>query len=130
MSDYDKVTFLLIGEIPEFAPETDSIDLPYIVAGDFARFLLDAFRENNLVLVKRGLTFIENLHASDDEKVRELATVGYLEDIQNVWGNNGVDPELIFPMLGKESKKWWMELNKFWDGQINYIGETYAIDQV
>ena len=130
MTCYDKVTFSLVAEIPEFVPDADSIGLQYLVAGDFARFLLDAFRENDLALVQRGLVFIENLYFSDDAKVKELATVGYLEDIQNIWGNKDVDTELIFSMLGKESKKWWVELNRFWDGQIKYLGETYAIDQV
>jgi hypothetical protein len=48
-----------------------------------------------------------------------------LEGIQNVWGNNSVNPEIMFKYLGDTSRKWWAELNKFWNGEIKFIGETY-----
>ncbi len=28
------------------------------------------------------------------------------------------------PNLRIESKKWWKQLNKFWNNEIKYIGET------
>jgi len=36
-------------------------------------------------------------------------------------------PSFIPPEdFGDETKKWWIELNKFWNGEIKYVGETYA----
>jgi hypothetical protein len=55
-----------------------------------------------------------------------LATVGYLEGIQNVWGNNSIDPEIMFNYLGEKSRNWWIELNRFWSGEIKLIGDTYT----
>jgi hypothetical protein len=66
---------------------------------------------------------IERLHVEGDPYVREAATIGLLEGIQNVWGNNGVDPELFFPFLLPESVRWWKSLNKFWNGESKHVGE-------
>lgn len=99
--------------------------LPYIVAGDFAGYLLKMYQNSNMTELIRGLDLIEKLHHSTYPKVQELATIGYLEGIQNVWGNNEVNPKAIFDYLGSESKKWWVELSKFWRKEIKYIGQTY-----
>jgi hypothetical protein len=66
---------------------------------------------------------IERLHVEGDSYVREAATIGLLESIQNQWGNNGVDPENFFPFLLPESARWWKSLNKFWTGESKYVGE-------
>ncbi len=122
---YEEATKALLMAMPDFRPEADNLDLPYIIAGDFAEFLHEMYKQGNLDTVKRGLLFIEGLHNSNDEKTRELATVGYLEGIQNIWGDNGLAPGEIYSLLGTESQKWWHELDKFWSGQIAYIGESY-----
>ena len=66
---------------------------------------------------------IEHLHTNGDAEVRTAATIGLLEDIQNVWGNNDVDPEQFIIYLLPESRKWWDELNAFWHGERRYVGE-------
>ncbi len=107
-------------------PQVEITDeLPYIVAMDFSVYLLNLYQNNETSELADGLNFIEHLHHSQHHKVKELATIGYLEAIQNIWGNHGVDPEAIFEYLGVESKKWWIELRKFWRGEIKYVGETY-----
>jgi hypothetical protein len=55
--------------------------------------------------------------------VREAATIGLLEGIQNVWSNNDVDPELFVVHLLPESAKWWLNLNDFWSGKARFIGD-------
>ena len=122
---YEDVKEAISSEFPQFEIDDLNGDLPYIVAGDFARFLLDSFNDGDIKTLSEGLDFIEKLHHSESDKTRELATVGYLEGIQNVWGNNDVNPELIFDYLGTESKKWWLELNKFWNGEIKYLGASF-----
>ena len=122
---YEDVKEAISNRFPQFEIDDLNGDLPYIVAGDFARFLLDSFSKGDMETLSEGLDFIEKLHHSEFDKTRELATVGYLEGIQNVWGNNDVNPELIFDYLGAESKKWWFELNKFWNGEIKYLGAFF-----
>ena len=121
---YDEVSTHLTKEIPEFQPDRFDPDLPYVTAGAFAHFLLKVHQQDNMDALTKGLAFIERLYASDDPKVRELATIGYLEAIQNVWAGRGADPESILPLLGDESKKWWTELNNFWSGRIKFVGQS------
>ena len=112
---YDDVNETLLGEFPDFKVDDDDFELPYIVAGLFTKFILEAFNNNDKSTYLRGLEFIEILYLSESQKVRELATVGYLESIQNTWPPELLDTNVPFNDLGTESKKWWCELNLFWD---------------
>lgn len=114
---YENVAIELLKEFPDFCPDPDSMELQYAISGYFAGFLLEHYKQGDMATVKRGLLFIEAIHNSKESMTRELATIGYLEDIQNLWANRGVDPELIFDLLGDESKKGWVALNKFWNKQ-------------
>lgn len=107
---------------PTFVPDEDNIDLPYIVLGDFARFLLEAFQQRNESLLKKAFVLIERLHLEGNEYVKEATTIGLLEGIQNTWPRSGVDPEKIIPYLLPESRLWWDSLNRFWNKEIPYVG--------
>jgi hypothetical protein len=115
---YEEIDACLIKAFPDY--EIDEFDegLPYCVAGGFALYLLEAFKNSKTSTLFAAGEFIELLHTNAEHKVRELATVGYLEGIQNVWGNNSVDPEEMVPYLGPLSKKWWDKLNRFWSGDV------------
>lgn len=122
---YEEVDDALINMFPEFVIDEIDEGLPYCVAGSFALYLLDAYKSNKVNTLVLAGEFIEKLYSYKDEQIDNLATVGYLEGIQNVWGNNLVDPEILFNYLGDISKKWWVELIKFWNGEIKFLGETY-----
>jgi len=66
---------------------------------------------------------IERLHVEGDGYVREAATIGLLEGIQNAWSNNTVDPESFVPHLLPESLRRWRSLNDFWSGESTSVGE-------
>lgn len=119
---YEDVNEALLVEFPEFIIEDEYyLELPYIVAGYFCDFMRDAYNNGKLDVYKKGLSFIERLHLSDSHKVRELATIGYLEDFLD-W----TDKDVLIADMGEESKKWWFELNLFWSGKIKYIGESFG----
>ncbi len=128
----DQVSELLYKYTPEFKTVLeDELDdeerkMNYLVAGTFARFLLDGYKSGNVKQLESAAKFIEELHLKGSETVKNLATVGYLEGIQNVWGNNGVDPSIFYGYLLAESQKWWLQLNKFWNGEIKEVGETIS----
>ena len=65
---------------------------------------------------------LERLHLEGEGFVKELATIGILESIQNVWGHTETDPEEFCRFMLPESKKWWNELNDFWAGKIPHVG--------
>ncbi len=98
-------------------------EITYPVLGDFARHLLELYRQNHTAEFPKIAAVIERLHTEGDEYVKEAATIGVLEGIQNVWGNQNVDPELFTRYLLPESRKWWDELNAFWRGERRYVGE-------
>jgi len=58
---------------------------------------------------------IERLHVEGDNYVREAATVGVLEALQNLnLHKNGTDPERFRPYLAHVSARWWDKLYRFW----------------
>jgi hypothetical protein len=99
--------------------------LLYVITGRFASYLLHLYQNNELKDFSSIAEFIESLYLHGTEKVQELATLGFLEGIQNVWSNNKINPEVFYQYLLPESKKWWRQLNKFWNGEIKIVGETY-----
>ena len=114
--------------------ECDDKDLIYIVLGDFARHLLEMQKTGQFEVLKSAAEAIEQLELNGDHFVREAATIGLLEGIQNVWGNNDVNPDLFKQFLLPESLKWWNELNAFWNGERRFVGEgftkTLSVDEI
>jgi hypothetical protein len=97
--------------------------LYYVALGDFARHLLELYQQHQTETFPEVARAIEQLHIEGDHYVREAATIGLLEGIQNVWGNNDVDPEHFFRYLLPTSAKWWQSLNDFWNGKSKSVGE-------
>jgi hypothetical protein len=98
-------------------------ELLYVALGSFAHHLLELYQQHqtqNFFAVGR---VIERLHIEGDHHVREAATIGLLEGIQNVWGNKNVKPDLFLPYLLPESIRWWQSLNNFWSGKSKFVGE-------
>ena len=117
------VNWALIKEFPEFHEQfpqyyidDDDFELPYIVASGFVRFLIDSYNNGNKEIYVKGLHFIEKLHLSEYYSVQNLATVGFLESFPSDWDSSD---------FGKESKKWFEEVNRFWTGKVKYIGESF-----
>ncbi len=61
-----------------------------------------------------------------DDYVREAATIGLLEGIQNIASHteNEVDAKDFLQYLKPETAKWWHQLNDFWEGKIPYVGAS------
>ncbi len=100
--------------------------LPYIALGAFARHLIGLYRENKTSEFEKVFQVVEKLHIEGEHYVREAATIGLLEGIQNIAGNTNLDPEIFYNYLEPVSSKWWNELNKFWNGDIKYVGQTFT----
>ncbi len=91
--------------------------LPYIFLGEFARHMVELFKSGRTEEFADIFSVVEKLHLNGDGYVEEAAKIGLLEDIQNIAGNRGVDPEEFVQFLGPESNKMWKELNRFWGGE-------------
>lgn len=112
----------LISAFPEFVPDADRVDLPYVVLGEFARFVIDIFESGYETEWIKANQLIELLHTDGDPYVREAATIGLLEGIQNSWQDRGAIPHAFEASLLPESRRWWDSLNGFWSGSIPHFG--------
>lgn len=97
----------------------------YVIVFRIAQYTFELFVNNDFVKLQLILEYIESLFSKGDDYTQELATVGFLEDIQTVWDNSKRDRSEIYNLLLPESKKWWNQVDKFWHGEIRFIGETY-----
>ena len=97
-------------------------DALYVAAGSLASHLLSLNRTGNVESFPAVANAIERLHAEGSPWVKEFATIGILEGIQNVWSNCGAEPEHFCQYLGSESRRWWQSLNDFWAGRAPYVG--------
>ncbi len=96
-------------------------DLLYVDLGKFAHHLVELHRVGRRDEFPAVFEVIERLHLEGDAYVKESATIGMLEDIQNVVRNCDVNPEEFSVYLKPESMKWWRRLNDFWDSKIAYV---------
>jgi len=99
-------------------------DLLYVHAGALARHLLALHRGEQRDEFPAVGAFVERLHAEGSCDVREFATIGILESIQNVWANNNTDPDAFLPFLGPLGAQAWRDLNCFWNGEIPHVPDT------
>jgi hypothetical protein len=95
---------------PVFEPGLSYLDL-----ADFADHLVELLRSGSTDEFEAVFEAIERMHLEGDEFVREAATIGALEGLQNIAGN--IDSERFVPYLKTTSKKQWEKLNNFWDGE-------------
>jgi hypothetical protein len=119
--EYKKVGAYLLKTFPNLIVDEISKGLPYCVSGKFAHYLLEAYENDSTDTLILAGKFIEELYFYKDKELDNLATVGYLEAIQNVWGNNSVNPEEMVKYLGDTSQKWWVKLNAYWNGDITAL---------
>jgi hypothetical protein len=98
--------------------EDSKEELPYYLAlGDLAHHLveqLDAGATQNFEAV---FDVVERWHCEGDPYVKEAATIGLLESIQNISLNSGIDPRRFEFWLKPESKRYWDKLNRVWNGE-------------
>ena len=125
----EQVSELLVQACPSFRAARDETvklygeETPYGVAGPLAHHLLSLFRVADTREFAAVGAIIERFHVEGDHYVAEFATIGILEGIQNVWASNGVNPDEFAPFLGPVSRTWWSSLNRFWRGELRYVGE-------
>jgi hypothetical protein len=99
--------------------------LLYLLASAFVLHLTGLYAVGRRDEFPAVFDVVEDLHVKGDEYVRELATVGILEDLQN---SNlhpaGSTPGDFIPYLRPVSLWWWKEVELFWEGKVNPIGSS------
>jgi hypothetical protein len=127
MIQQDDVLDILVGACPSFevARAEHLIEygnqVLYVAAGAFANHLLSLQKAGDTACFDDVGATIERLHTDGTPEVKELATIGILEGIQNVWSNSGINSDLFLTHLGQESRSGWQGLDNFWSGKAPYV---------
>jgi hypothetical protein len=124
MISEDQVMSMLISSCPSFKAKWQEHreywgdeKLLYVDLGEFARHLVEKMKMEETDEFVQVFEVVESLHIDGNAQVKEAATIGLLEGIQNISENAGVEPERFIQFLRPESFKWWTKLNNFWEGK-------------
>ncbi|MDO3412498.1 hypothetical protein QWJ34_22225 [Saccharibacillus sp. CPCC 101409] len=98
--------------------EPEDKRLPYIELADFAKHVFDLYSQERTEEFEAIFETVETLQTEGDQETKELAIVGFLEDLQNVILSSGsVQLEDFVPFLGPVSRSSWRQLIDYWDGK-------------
>lgn len=128
----EQILALLLEACPSFGDScAESVndhgsELLYVHAGEFAHHLLQLHQAGRDAEFPAVGVLIERLHSEGEHFVRELATIGFLESIQNVWSHSTTSPDAFLSYLGPEGTKSWQDLKRFWSGEIPFIPDRYG----
>lgn len=107
---------------PSFRPQWNSFmsewaDEPepplYLALGALAGHVIGRMEHGDTTGFDRIFAVVEQWHSNGDDYVKEAATIGFLESLQNRLGES--DP--LEPWLGPLTKEWWGRLNGYWNGE-------------
>ena len=95
-------------------------DLPiYLALGELARYIGQLHTKWHKEEVKSIFAIVEKWHLEGDSYVKEAATVGLLEDLQNTNVVGEDVPHSLEAYLLPETKRWWVKVTNFWEkGEI------------
>lgn len=94
----------------------------YVALGDLARHLIHLLERSESSEFTALFRAIERLHREGDDYVREAATVGLLEALQNLYHHATTNPDPSRAMLGPRTAQCWAVLST--------SGENFFPDQV
>jgi hypothetical protein len=117
---------LMLDACPTFVPAwqafldewDDALEgLPlYVALGDLARHLIGLFERGDLSEMPAVFQVVERWHVDGDAYVREAASVGLLEDLQNLnLHTENITPSQFRRLLGPESLQCWDEVAASWE---------------
>jgi hypothetical protein len=86
----------------------------YLALGSLARHLIAMLAAQDTAGLTSAFSVIERWHADGDPYVREAASVGLLENLQNESLHESTSPKDFEPFLLPQSLKWWRKVERFW----------------
>ena len=126
---------LLISSCPSYSEQWEKYikenyedgdeQLLYSDVADFANHIIELYILNETEEFEAVFDIIERLHIQGDEFVKELATIGLLEDIQLSLTDNQ-QHDFFIKYLKPESLKWWKYLLIFGQGGYSAINQKVS----
>jgi hypothetical protein len=86
----------------------------YIDIGEFSHFLVVSYEKKRTSWFPTFFDFIERMIVEGNEKMKELAVIGFLEDIQTISSWRPHKGKGLLKWLCPKSKEAWVELDKLW----------------
>ncbi len=83
----------------------------------FAHHIVDSYTAGRTSEFPAFFAMVERLITEGDEHVRELATIGLLEDIQNVASHRPFGYSVFVPWLGPVTIVEWRAVEAMWQGK-------------
>ncbi|APD86211.1 hypothetical protein BM527_09000 [Alteromonas sp. Mex14] len=105
----------------EFLDEwSDENEVPvYLALSDLARYVSTLVEKSDGEELRSIFSVVERWHLEGDKFVKEAATVGLLEDLQNTNVVGVSVPQKIEPFLLPQTKLWWQKVSLFWsEGKV------------
>ena len=95
-------------------------DLPqYLALAELARHLIAMLESGQTAQLEAVFGVVEQWHLEGDSYVKEAATIGLLESLQNQSLHNTTSPDDFLRFLRPESRLWWDKVIAFWeDGKL------------
>ncbi len=87
----------------------------YLALAELARHLIGMLARNETASFPAIFDVVEQWHLQGDSYVREAATIGLLEDLQNTNLHESTKPEEFRVFFGPVSANWWNKLYGFWE---------------
>jgi hypothetical protein len=118
----DKMFEDVLKACPSFVPTwqafcqewEDEGELPiYLALSDLAQHLIGMLVNGEDSGLKAVFEIVEQWHLDGDPYVREAATIGLLEDLQNKGYHKTTTPDEFVRFLLPESKFWWAKVVAF-----------------
>ncbi|WEK56090.1 MAG: hypothetical protein P0Y55_08595 [Candidatus Cohnella colombiensis] len=132
MIEKHQVMNLLIKACPSFEKswkqyiaetyEDGEEQLPYIDMIYFIQHLIELYKQNNTEEFRDIFEVVELMHSDGSDYVKEVATIGFFETLQNQLSNNNIDIDEFKSYLIPLSNTWWNHLLDFWNGKMEYVG--------
>lgn len=129
----------LIDQVPELSSDWRAFKTEWVGRAELPiyLFLSDTVVPHFLSLVGSADTkktetlsrVVENWHTLGDSYVREAATIGFLESLQNRVEHDKINREVVRNYLGRETQFFWDQVYLFWLGEIRIIPSSMPPDQ-
>ena len=86
----------------------------YLALSELARHLIQDLETGNTHGFNAIFDVVERWHIKGDAYVKEAATIGLLEDLQNGGLHRKTRPDDFLPWLHPETLGWWTKVHEFW----------------
>jgi hypothetical protein len=86
----------------------------YLALAALARHLIEQLQSGKTANFAGVFDVVERWHVDGDPDVREAATIGLLESLQNEGLHGTTRPSDFVPWLRPQSRMWWDRVTLFW----------------